>query len=206
MFDWLTSILGLFRHTPTASAVAAPVAAPVAVTPVGIMGVVKKGVMPAAYTAALTSSTALAALIALEANILTVYPDRLANNLPTQCAGDTSWGYKVGTVRSEAYCEDVNKRTLLTYGKAVWDCTNPYSMTIPRLIGLTLFAINVGKAGACNSSAVKAINRGNIKAGCDLIAFKPDGSPNWSYASGKYIPGLFKRRKVERDFCLTGLS
>ena len=69
-------------------------------------------------------------------------------------------------------------------------------------IGLTMFAINVGKEGACNSQAVRAINAGRVAEGCNLIARTPSGQPNWSNAAGKYVQGLQNRRQAERALCL----
>lgn len=73
-----------------------------------------------------------------------------------------------------------------------------------RIVALTLFAINVGKDAACGSAAFSAINAGRITAGCNLLAMKPNGEPNWSYSGGKYVEGLQKRRQAERAHCLVG--
>lgn len=162
--------------------------------------------VPVALAAALTSGGALLELERWEGNILGVYADKLANGIPTRCAGDTNHKMPVGTKLSSDDCRAINKLTLINYGTAVLACTNWDSLTPNRLIGLTLFAINVGKAGACGSQSFKAINRGDIKAGCDLLATRPDGKPNWSYASGRYVQGLQNRRQGERALCLDGLK
>nr|WP_221932617.1 hypothetical protein [Pseudomonas mendocina] len=99
----------------------------------------------------------------------------------------------------------MNKATILEYGIDVLACTEWSNITPRRLIGLTIFAINVGSSGACGSQAFKAINRGDIKAGCDLLATRPDGKPNWSSAGGRYVQGLQNRRQAERTLCLSGL-
>jgi GH24 family phage-related lysozyme (muramidase) len=65
-----------------------------------------------------------------------------------------------------------------------------------------MFAINVGKDGACNSRAVRLINAGHIAAGCAALHTGPDGRPAWSYASGKYVQGLQNRRRAEAVLCL----
>lgn len=166
------------------------------------LSLIRKGAIPAVLLAALSSPLAYKELERWEGNILHVYKDRLAYNIPTYCAGRTDWNAKPGTKLTSDFCEEVNKRTLIEYGYAVLGCTNWDYITPNRLIGLTLFSINVGKVGACNSSAFKAINSGRIKQGCDLFAFKPNGDPNWSYAGGKYIQGLHNRRRAERLLCL----
>lgn len=141
-------------------------------------------------------------MVRLEGNILSVYPDKMANGLPTFCAGRTDWTAKTGTKLTGDFCRKVNTITLLEYGFSVLECANWDHMTPRRVVALTLFAINVGKAGACNSQAMKHINRGLVAQGCRLIAYTPSGKPNWSYAGGKYVPGLHNRRRFEAETCL----
>lgn len=163
---------------------------------------VKGKLVPVALAGALTGGGALAELERWEGNILSVYADKLAGGIPTRCAGDTNHSMPVGTKLTSDQCREVNKGTLLNYGVAVLGCTNWSMLTPDRLIGLTMFAINVGKAGACGSQAFSAINRGEIAKGCDLLATRPDGTPNWSYAQGVYVQGLQNRRQGERKLCL----
>lgn len=160
--------------------------------------------VPIALVAALSSPLAVMQLEQFEGNFLGVYADLLAGGLPTRCAGDTNHSQPVGTKLTADDCSEINKLTLIKYGTAVLGCTNWDYLTPNRLIGLTLFAINVGKAGACGSQAFKAINAGKIKEGCTLIAKRPDGSPNWSYSGKppKYVPGLQNRRLAEMKICL----
>ncbi|MFV0680677.1 glycoside hydrolase family protein, partial [Ottowia sp.] len=108
----------------------------------------RKGVIPAAFIAALSGPLAYTELSRWEGNILRVYADRLANGIPTYCAGRTDWSAPVGTRLTDDQCREVNKATLLEYGYAVLACTNWKYLTPNRLIYLTLFAVNVGKAGA----------------------------------------------------------
>ena len=164
----------------------------------------RKGAIPAALLAALTSPFAYTTLDRLEGNILEVYRDKLANGIPTFCAGRTDWAAKPGTKLTSDECKEVNKTTLLEYGYTVLGCVNWDYLSAKRLIGLTMFAINVGKEGACGSHAVRQINLGNVVAGCKLIARTPSGAPNWSFANGVYVPGLQNRRQAESGFCLEG--
>lgn len=170
--------------------------------PVMPLGLLRKGVIPAALLAALTSPLAYMTLERLEGNILEVYRDQLAHGIPTYCAGRTDWTAKPGTPLSSDQCWQVNKITLLEYGYAILGCVNWDHLSTQRLIALTLFAINVGKQAACGSQAVEQINRGQVAAGCHLIARTPDGEPNWSYADGQYVQGLQNRRQAERALCL----
>lgn len=166
---------------------------------------IKGRAVPVVLAAALTSPLAYTTLERWEGNVLEVYADHLAGGLPTWCAGSTGWDRIVGDKLTDDQCQIINKATLLEYGAAVLECTNWAMLTADRLIGLTIFAINVGKKGACGSQAVKAINAGRISEGCNLIARKPDGSPNWSMASNRYVQGLQNRRQAERSLCRKGL-
>lgn len=166
--------------------------------------VARKGAIPVVLLAALTSPLAYTTLERWEGNVLEVYRDHLAGGIPTYCAGRTDWKAPIGAKLTDDQCQEVNKTTLVEYGYAVLGCTSWDYLTARRLIGLTVFAINVGKAGACGSQAVRQINVGNVLAGCDLIARTPDGLPNWSTASGVYLQGLQNRRQAERVLCRDG--
>lgn len=163
---------------------------------------VRGKVVPLALAAAITSPLAYHELEKFEGNILTVYADTLARGIPTRCAGDTNHRMAVGTKLTSDQCKEINKFTLIGYGTAVLSCTSWEHLTPTRLVGLTMFAINVGVNGACGSQSLKAINRGDIKVGCDLLATRPDGKPNWSYSDGVYRQGLQNRRQGERALCL----
>lgn len=162
----------------------------------------RRGAIPVALLAALTGPLATSTLDRVEGNVLRVYADQLAGGIPTYCAGRTDWRAPVGTKLTSDQCREVNKTTLLEFGYAVLGCTTWAHLTPTRLVGLTIFAINVGKAGACGSQAVRAINAGRISEGCRLLAFRPDGRPNWSYADGIFVPGLHNRRRAEMTLCL----
>lgn len=162
----------------------------------------RKGVIPAALLAALASPLAYSTLEKLEGNVLVVYADTLANDVPTYCAGRTDWKATPGTKLTSDECVAVNKATILEYGYAVLACTNWDYLTARRLIGLTMFAINVGKSAACGSAAIQHINAGRVVAGCNLLAYKPNGEPNWSYAGGVFVQGLHNRRRAELALCL----
>lgn len=165
-----------------------------------------KTLTAAALVAALTSPFAYQTLERLEGNIKEVYADEFAGGLPTFCAGRTDRKAVVGTKLTDDQCREINKSTLLEFGYAVLGCVDWSYLTANRLIALTMFAINVGKSAACGSQAFKQINLGNVAAGCNLLALKPNGQPNWSYAGGVYVRGLQNRRQAERGLCLEGLA
>lgn len=163
---------------------------------------IKGKAVPLALVAALSSPIAYTTLERWEGNVLQVYADHLADGLPTFCAGRTDRSAVVGTKLTSDECREINKGTIIEYGSAVLACTNWEMLSSDRLIGLTIFAINVGKSGACKSQAVEAINAGRIAEGCNLMATTRDGKPNWSSAGGRYVQGLQNRRQAEKALCL----
>ena len=48
-----------------------------------------------------------------------------------------------------------------------------------------------------------SVGRGVETPTLNEIAYRPDGGPNWSVASGKFIQGLHNRRIDEMKLCLT---
>lgn len=170
------------------------------------LGLARKGAIPAAFMLALTGPLSLGMLVRWEGDIHRVYADQLARGIPTFCAGRTDWTAKPGVVLASDFCAEVNKTTLVEYGYAVLECADWNHLSPNRLVALTIFAVNVGKEGACRSQAVQNINRGRIVEGCTLIAYKPTGAPNWSLADGKYVQGLHNRRRAEMTLCLKGLT
>lgn len=163
---------------------------------------VRKGAIPAALLAALTSPLAYMTLERWEGNVLDVYADHLASGIPTYCAGRTDWAAPVGAKLTSDECQEVNKTTLLEYGYTILGCVNWDYLTPSRTVALTIFAINVGKVGACNSRAVRLINAGDVVGGCNALAVGPDGKLVWSFADGKYVQGLQNRRQAERKLCV----
>lgn len=103
-------------------------------------------------------------------------------------------------VRTKTYtpneCRTILKRELGEHGAAVLKCTNvPLSQN--QYDAFTLFTYNVGGTAFCKSSLLKKLNSGDYVGACNgLLA--------WVYAGGKYVQGLYNRRKFERDICLKG--
>lgn len=142
-------------------------------------------------------------------NQYVVYADTLAGGLPTVCKGITRYTSPypvvVGERWSEAKCDEVERKVVLETQMALRGCvTHP----VPQAVfdALTSHAHNFGWPRTCASESVKAINSGDIERGCDLFAYKPDGTPNWAHVGSRFIPGLHNRRKAERELCLSGIS
>lgn len=137
-----------------------------------------------------------------------VYADTLAGGLPTVCKGITKhtspYPVVVGERWSKAKCDEVEQYVVLETQRALQQCV---TAAVPQSVfdALTSHAHNFGWPRTCASQSVVAINVGDMERGCDLLAYKPDGSPNWSNVGTRFIQGLHNRRKAERELCLTDL-
>lgn len=151
---------------------------------------------------ALASAALLTAMHQWEKQVLEVYPDRLARGLPTFCSGSTDWNAPIGKKFSKAECDAIDEATAEKYGLGILGCTKHEFLSQDVFDALTLFAINVGIKGACDSRAVALINKGLLKEGCQALARGPNGEPVWSFADGKFVRGLANRRAFEASWCL----
>lgn len=134
-----------------------------------------------------------------------VYPDHIARNLPTACYGITRHVTPipviVGDYWSPEKCDEVI-RAVVEVGQAYLARCIKAPVTQNMFDALSSMGHNVGEANVCVSQAVGAINAGKFDAGCRLIAFRPDGRPNWSISDGKFVQGLHNRRIDEMKLCL----
>ncbi|NYT76659.1 lysozyme [Alcaligenaceae bacterium] len=138
-----------------------------------------------------------------------VYADKLAGGLPTVCKGITKYTSPypvvVGERWSDAKCKEVETQVVIDTQRELQKCIK---VAVPQRVwdALTSHAHNVGWPATCKSASVSAINAGDIERGCDLLAYKPNGTPNWSNVGNNFIQGLHNRRKAERIMCLSGLK
>lgn len=136
----------------------------------------------------------------------TVYADRLAKGLPTVgCYGITKHVTDepviVGDVWSKERCERVLGEAMKNPQYGLLNCIS-YKMSQNTFDAMSSFAWNVGITGACGSRAAALIDQGRLVEGCNAISRTPDGKPNWSNAGGKFVQGLYNRRKAETALCL----
>lgn len=138
-----------------------------------------------------------------------VFADTLANGLPTTCYGltrhVTDTPIMVGEYWPKEKCDRVYEKAIKEVQLDLLQCM---SFAPPQTVfdGLSSLAWNVGYFKACNSQSAKHAKRGNYKQACNLLATTFSGKPNWSYASGQFIPGLQNRRIDNRDnLCLAGV-
>lgn len=143
------------------------------------------------------SATLAASVVKLEGSVPTPYEDIVG--VLTVCEGHTGRDIVKGKVYTPAECKVFLERDLKVVREGINKCVN-VPLTPYQYDAFTLFAYNVGVGGFCNSTTVaQPLNRGDYKAACD-------GLLKWSYAGGKYVQGLYNRRKYEREICLGGVQ
>lgn len=119
----------------------------------------------------------------------------------TICAGHTRTVVP-GETRTLAQCEALLRTELLEYREGLHayltDETLRTRLTPERDTAYVSLAFNVGIRGAGRSTAVRRLNAGDIRGGCNALTM-------WNKAGGRVVRGLLIRRKEERDLCLIGL-
>jgi lysozyme len=132
----------------------------------------------------------------------TVYADKLAYGIPTVCSGFADWSLRVGQVYDKAFCDKLDQKTAVEYGMAVVQCIGADKLNQHSLDSFTLFAVNVGKAGACGSRAAQLMRAGKHDEGCKAISRGPTGKRVWITSGGQPRKGLANRRDFETAWCL----
>ena len=131
---------------------------------------------------------------------LVAYPDRLAHNIPTVCAGVTRSEIptlQVGDRYTLDECYKIEAKALPVYNAGISRCIKvPISQD---LRGMTVsLAWNIGVGAVCRSTFVKKLNANDPKA-CDYMLY-------FDKASGRYVEGLKNRREDEYRYCVRGLT
>jgi lysozyme len=138
---------------------------------------------------------ALVAVGAFEGVRQTAYLDPVG--IPTICFGETK-NVRMGDKATLDHCSDLLESRLQEFGRGVDQCIKtplpPY-----RKAAFTSFAYNVGVPAFCSSTLVKKYNAGDWVGACDQLK-------RWITAKGVTLPGLVKRREVERQFCMREMA
>ena len=125
--------------------------------------------------------------------------------VPTVCSGYTGKGIVFGKKYSSQECNAFLRKELVVHSMGVLECISA-PLKENQYNAFTLMAYNVGVSGFCSSRAVKLFNEGKIMEACRAMAYTPNGSPAWSFAGGKYVEGLHKRRLYEAKMCTGGVD
>ena len=139
---------------------------------------------------------------------LVVYADKLAQGLPTVCAGITKHVATIPVIVGEKWtqemCLEQESQALEKVQNTLVKCfkTLPHQSVFDAA---TSHAWNFGANKTCSSESMKHWNMQNYKTGCRLLAFDYESKPNWSFADGKFTKGLHNRRIDEMNLCVKDL-
>lgn len=115
----------------------------------------------------------------------------------TSCFGHTGPELKMGQQFTPDQCREVLEDDLVKHAAAL-DCVKR-PLTDGQKAAFLSFAYNVGGAKFCASTIVKKANAGDMRGACAELS-------RWTLAGGKELPGLVKRRAVERATCEKGIA
>jgi lysozyme len=112
----------------------------------------------------------------------------------TSCYGHTGPELRSGQRFTDAECAAQLDADLLAHAAALECIAQPTRLTDGQKAAFLSFAYNVGSAKFCASTLVKKANAGDMTGACAELS-------RWTYAGGKQLPGLVKRRRAERALC-----
>ncbi len=119
----------------------------------------------------------------------------------TVCYGSTR-GVTAGMVKTDAECLELLRAEVAEYREGLHRYFVPETikrrLTPHRDTAYTSLAFNAGIGAIGKSTAVRRLNAGNIRSGCEAIGW-------WNKAGGRVIRGLKSRRAREVALCLQGL-
>ena len=114
----------------------------------------------------------------------------------TVCYGETRVEMRRYT---DAECDDMLAEGLADFAGPVLKRNPELRGHDAQLIAATSLAFNIGSAAYNRSSVARHFSAGRWRAACDAFL-------KWSYAGGRQIKGLLRRREAERRICLRGVS
>ena len=99
---------------------------------------------------------------------------------------------------SDSECEEMLADGLAAFTSAVLARNPELRGNDPQLLAATSLAYNIGSAAYSRSTIARNFSRGRWRSACD-------GFLAWSYAGGRRVEGLRKRREKERAICLRSI-
>lgn len=130
-----------------------------------------------------------------EGTVLRSYRDPV--NVLTSCTGHTGPELRDGQTFTREQCEQMLYKDLAKHADALSCVRAP--LTDGQRAAFLSFAFNVGDDAFCRSTLVRKANAGDIDGACAELS-------RWTYAGGRQLPGLVKRRAAERQLCERGLA
>lgn len=128
-----------------------------------------------------------------EGTILRTYRDPIG--IITACTGHTGPELRMGQTYTREQCEDMLYRDLLKHADDL-DCIKA-PLTDSQKAAMLSFAFNVGRKQMCASTLVRKANAGaQVLDWCGELR-------RWTYAGGRELPGLVRRRQAEYALCIS---
>jgi lysozyme len=109
--------------------------------------------------------------------------------IPTVCYGETHVEMRAYTVDE---CKAMLMDSMAKHGAQIAPCM-PEALPDHQKAAALSFGYNVGAGAFCGSTFAKKLKAGDPTACAELS--------RWTYAGGKELPGLVKRRAAERAMC-----
>jgi lysozyme len=176
-----------------------------------------KGARTTAVAGAAVAGLLLPMLPKLEGEILRGYRDPIG--IVTACSGHTKTAI-LGKAYTKEQCAELLDMDTAEHAQGVLACTPGLKGQPYYLAAATSFAFNFGVAAYCGSSIATEFKRQDYATACvrfntnaaglpqwvnvkDKRIRLADGSLGWTYKS---LPGLVKRRAIERSLCEQGLT
>ena len=144
---------------------------------------------------AAAAALAVSTVAVYEGTVLRTYRDPIG--IITACTGHTGPELVMGQTFTREQCEDMLYKDLAKHAEAL-DCIKR-PMTDGQKAAFLSFAFNVGPRNFCSSTLARTANAGDMAGACAELS-------RWTYAGGKQLPGLVKRRATERQLCEAGLA
>jgi lysozyme len=116
----------------------------------------------------------------------------LAGDVPTIGFGTTT-GVKLGDKTSPEKALQAALRDIQKFEGALKQCVK-VPLTQGEYDVYISLSYNIGSSNCCRSSLVKKLHAGDYAGACEAIS-------SWVYFKGKKLPGLVKRREIERAKC-----
>lgn len=124
-----------------------------------------------------------------EGVILRGYKDPIG--IVTACAGHTKTAV-LGLPYTREKCQELLETDLVEHAEPVLKCVKR-SLTVGEKAAVVSFAFNVGVGSFCSSTMARKLSAKDPTACMEL--------ERWVFAGGKVLPGLVKRRSIERQIC-----
>lgn len=147
------------------------------------------------------------------------YADKLAQGLPTVCAGLTPHITDTPIVVGERWsAEKCFREEQAAIRKVQLQLEQCFTYMPPQTVfdAATSHAWNNGVSATCGSQAMQAWRQGDWHTGCRRLARSDSGRRVWSYVRTgnklpngkpeyKFVQGLANRRDAEHNLCIAGI-